>query len=240
MAGPGPHGEGGFRAEAGRLPPSTSSQPCPWAQSTANLPPSYKGSAPDLLSHSWCTGRWADQGWTFGQPATGVIADPIQARQGVARDLPPAPIPATASRPVHCSGLRKTGQIVKTESSESFPVCSTVPFMTSAADPGDYYPGISWDEIDSNQPSLRTVNNGSTARHLPTTQEALRRAIQTLFRHPRPARVNGSRVSLSLVGSASTKACTGACSPPWCALIRLLWGISNATWPHLDYPNLWR
>ncbi|MCT0248304.1 glutathione S-transferase family protein [Synechococcus sp. CS-205] len=174
---PGPSGEGGFRAEAGRYHLYIS-HACPWAHRTAIFR-SIKGLAP-MISHSVVHWHMADQGWTF-QAGDGVIADPIHHAAVLHTIYTNSDSSYSGRVTVPVLWDKETGQIVNNESSEIIRMFNSA-FDGLSAAPGDYYPEDLWDEIDQlNQLIYDTVNNGVYRCGFATSQEAYDEAIQPLF-----------------------------------------------------------
>ncbi len=174
---PGPSGDGGFRAEAGRYHLYIS-HACPWAHRTAIFR-SIKGLA-SMVSVSVVHWLMGEEGWTF-QPGEGVIPDPIHNAR-VLHTIYTNSEPRYSGRvTVPVLWDKATGQIVNNESSEIIRMFNSA-FDGIGATPGDYYPENLWDEIDRlNQLIYDTVNNGVYRCGFATSQEAYDEAIQPLF-----------------------------------------------------------
>jgi putative glutathione S-transferase len=174
---PGPSGEGGFAAEAGRYHLYIS-HACPWAHRTAIFRV-IKGLAP-LVSLSVVHWHMGSEGWTF-EPADGVIPDPIhQARY--LHDVYTQADPHYSGRvTVPVLWDRHTGRIVNNESSEIIRMFNSA-FDAVGATPGDYYPEALRPEIEAlNQRIYDTVNNGVYRCGFATSQSAYDEAIGPLF-----------------------------------------------------------
>src|SRR5262252_5277234 len=152
---PGPSGEGGFAAEAGRYHLYVSLA-CPWAHRTLIFR-ALKGLEPAIsvsVTH-WLMG---EEGWTF-EDGPGVVADPLGARRMYEVYLRSnSSYTGRASVPVLWD---KAGNvIVSNESSEIIRMLNSA-FDGVGAAPGDYYPAELREEIDGlNARIYDTVNNG--------------------------------------------------------------------------------
>jgi putative glutathione S-transferase len=174
---PGPSGEGGFEAAAGRYHLYVS-YACPWAHRTLIFR-RLKG-LEDAISVSVVHWYMAEDGWTFA-PGPGVVADPINGAPFM-RDVYTAADPRYTGRvtvPVLWDKERST--IVSNESSEIIRMLNSA-FDGIGATPGDYYPAALREEIDAvNERVYGDVNNGVYKSGFATTQEAYEDAVKTLF-----------------------------------------------------------
>lgn len=173
---PGPTGEGGFPAEAGRYHLYVSLA-CPWAQRTLILRrlKGLEGMVGLSVTH-WLMG---EQGWSF-EPDEGVIPDPDGARHLYEV--------YTRADP-HCTGRvtvpvlwdKARGTIVNNESADILRMFNAA-FDGVGALPGDYYPAPLREEIDGlNARIYDTVNNGVYKAGFATTQAAYEDAVFPLF-----------------------------------------------------------
>jgi putative glutathione S-transferase len=173
---PGPSGEGGFAAEAGRYHLYVSLA-CPWAHRTL-IYRVLKGLT-GQISISVTNWVMAEAGWTFA-PAEGVIADPQGA--GTLFEIYRRAMPRYSGRvtvPVLWDKQRKT--IVNNESSEIIRMLGSA-FDGMGARPGDYYPLALREEIGAlNARIYDTVNNGVYKAGFATTQAAYEEAVFPLF-----------------------------------------------------------
>jgi putative glutathione S-transferase len=173
---PGPSGEGGFAAEAGRYHLYVSLA-CPWAHRTL-IYRVLKGLT-GQISISVTSWVMAEAGWTFA-PAEGVIADPQCAE--TLFEIYRRAVPRYSGRvtvPVLWDKQRKT--IVNNESSEIIRMLGSA-FDGVGARPGDYYPPALREEIDALNPRIYdTVNNGVYKAGFATTQAAYEEAVFPLF-----------------------------------------------------------
>jgi putative glutathione S-transferase len=174
---PGPTGEGGFEAAAGRYHLYVS-YACPWAHRTLIFR-RLKG-LEDAISVSVVHWYMAEDGWTFA-PGPGVVADPINGAPFM-RDVYTAADPHYTGRvtvPVLWDKERNT--IVSNESSEIIRMLNSA-FDGIGATPGDYYPEALREEIDAiNERVYGDVNNGVYKSGFATTQAAYEEAVTTLF-----------------------------------------------------------
>lgn len=174
---PGPSGDGGFKAEAGRYHLYVSLA-CPWAHRALILR-ALKGlqqAVPVSVVHWYMD----DDGWSFA-PGDGVIADPVHGA-GYLREVYLAADPHHTGRvTVPVLWDRATGTIVSNESSEIIRMFNSA-FDGVGAAPGDYYPAAHRDEIDRvNARVYETVNNGVYKAGFATSQAAYEDAVGPLF-----------------------------------------------------------
>ena len=174
---PGPSGEGGFKAEAGRYHLYVS-YACPWAHRTLIFR-QLKGltSLIDLSVVNWFMGA---QGWTF-EPADGVIADPNvgATRMHQVYTAARSDFTGRVTVPVLWDKQRKT--IVSNESSEIIRMFNSA-FDAVGASGADYYPEDLRAEIDTINPRVYDhVNNGVYKSGFATQQEAYEEAVTALF-----------------------------------------------------------
>jgi putative glutathione S-transferase len=174
---PGPSGQGGFRAEAGRYHLYVS-YACPWAHRTL-IYRSLKG-LQDMVGLSVVHWFMGDQGWTF-EDGPGVVPDPHVGARTVYQ-IYQAADPGFTGRttvPVLWDTQRKT--IVSNESSEIIRMFDSA-FDGLGARPGCTRPPELEREIDAlNDRVYHTVNNGVYKSGFATTQEAYEEAVHPLF-----------------------------------------------------------
>jgi putative glutathione S-transferase len=174
---PGPSGEGGFAAEAGRYHLYVS-YACPWAHRTLIFR-RLKG-LEEHLSLSVVHYLMGSQGWTF-EPAPGVVADSVLGSDFM-HQVYTAASPQFTGRvtvPVLWDKQRRT--IVSNESSEIIRMLNSA-FDGVGARAGDFYPEPLRDEIDRvNERVYHTVNNGVYRCGFATTQQAYEEALGELF-----------------------------------------------------------
>ncbi|MGD1015616.1 MAG: glutathione S-transferase family protein [Roseiarcus sp.] len=175
---PGPSGEGGFRAEAGRYHLYIS-YACPWAHRTLIFR-QLKG-LEDMVGLSVVNWLLGDDGWTFA-PGPRVIPDEINHSRALYEIYVKAK-PDYSGRvtvPVLWDKERRT--IVNNESAEIIRMFNSA-FDALGAAPGDYYPAKLRDEIDElNAKIYATVNNGVYRCGFAATQEAYDEVVAGLFR----------------------------------------------------------
>jgi putative glutathione S-transferase len=175
--GPGPSGEGGFKAEAGRYHLYVSLA-CPWAHRTLIFR-KLKGleSMIDVSVVHWIM---ADRGWTF-EEGDGAAGDSIH-QSDYLHQIYTRAHPSYTGRvtvPVLWDKERQT--IVNNESSEIIRMFNSAFDETGAVD-GDYYPETNRNAIDEiNAEIYDHVNNGVYKSGFATTQEAYEDAVVPLF-----------------------------------------------------------
>jgi putative glutathione S-transferase len=174
---PGPTGDGGFRAEAGRYHLYVSLA-CPWAHRTLIFR-ALKG-LKSAISVSVVHWRMAEHGWTFDE-GPGVIPDPILGAQRLyevyVRSNPTYSGRATV--PVLWDKHRNV--IVSNESSEIIRMLNMA-FDHIGALPADFHPVELRAMIDAfNARIYPTVNNGVYRAGFAITQEAYEEAVRPLF-----------------------------------------------------------
>lgn len=174
---PGPSGEGGFAAEAGRYHLYVSLA-CPWAH-RALIFRVLKGLEAfiDVSVVHWLM---LDKGWTFAA-GEGVVPDPIGGAQCL-HEVYTGANPGYSGRvTVPVLWDKRTGMIVSNESAEIIRMFNSA-FNGIGAKPGDYYPAALRAEIDAlNERIYGTVNNGVYKAGFATTQGAYEEALGPLF-----------------------------------------------------------
>jgi putative glutathione S-transferase len=173
---PGPSGEGGFAAEAGRYHLYVSLA-CPWAHRTLIFR-ALKG-LDAMISLSVVNWVMAERGWDF-RPGESVIADPEGAETlfEIYRRADPG-YSGRVTVPVLWD--RQRAAIVNNESSEIIRMLGSA-FDGIGARPGDYYPAPLRPEIDAlNARIYDTVNNGVYKAGFATSQNAYEEALRPLF-----------------------------------------------------------
>ncbi|WP_087069473.1 glutathione S-transferase family protein [Cyanobium sp. NIES-981] len=174
---PGPSGDGGFRAAAGRYHLYIS-HACPWAHRTAIFRV-IKG-LEELVSLSVVHWHMGAEGWTF-QPGDGVIADPIHQARCLHSVYTRADPHYSGRVTVPVLWDRESGRIVNNESADIIRMFNSA-FEAVGAAPGDFYPEPLRSEIDAlNQRIYDTVNNGVYRCGFATSQSAYDEAIGPLF-----------------------------------------------------------
>lgn len=174
---PGPSGQGGFAAEAGRYHLYVSLA-CPWAHRTLIMR-ALKGLDP-MISVSVVHWLMLEHGWTF-HAGPGVVADPVNKAEFLHQVYTAAKPTYTGRVTVPILWDKQTHTIVSNESSKIIRMLGTA-FDHLGATPGDYYPEALRADIDAlNSRIYDTVNNGVYRAGFATTQEAYDEAIGPLF-----------------------------------------------------------
>lgn len=174
---PGPSGEGGFRAEAGRYHLYVSLA-CPWAHRTL-IYRQLKG-LDGLIDVSVVSWLMREHGWTFDTAtgSTGDALDDLQfLHQRYTRDDPcytgRVTVPTLWDKQRQC--------IVNNESAEIIRMFNSA-FDELTGNDLDLYPAPLREEIDTlNARIYPAVNNGVYRAGFATTQEAYEEAFATLF-----------------------------------------------------------
>lgn len=198
---PGPSGEGGFAAQAGRYHLYVSLA-CPWAHRTLIFR-ALKG-LEAMIGVSVVNPHMAEDGWTFA-PAPGVVSDPVgQARYLYEVYLRARPdYSGRVTVPVLWDRQRNT--IVSNESSEIIRMLNSA-FDGVGARPGDYAPADLLPQIDAiNAHVYDTINNGVYKAGFATDQQVYEREVANSFESldALDARLSGQRY---LLGERITEA----------------------------------
>ncbi len=174
---PGPSGEGGFNAQAGRYHLYVSLA-CPWAHRTLIFR-TLKG-LENTISVSVVHWYMAENGWSF-QPGDGVVLDSVNGADYLHQIYTAAKSDYSGRVTVPVLWDKKTRTIVSNESSEIIRMFNTA-FDEIGASQGDFYPEPLRAEIDVlNKRIYNTVNNGVYKAGFATTQEAYEEAVVPLF-----------------------------------------------------------
>lgn len=174
---PGPSGEGGFRAEAGRYHLYVSLA-CPWAHRTLILRARKK--LEGMVGLSVVHWRMLEEGWTF-EDGPGVIPDPLHGARCLHQVYTAADPRYTGRVTVPVLWDKARGTIVSNESAEILRMFDHA-FDDAGAAPGDHYPQALRGEIDAvNALVYDRVNNGVYKAGFATTQEAYEEAARALF-----------------------------------------------------------
>ncbi|WP_435228758.1 glutathione S-transferase family protein [Pseudopelagicola sp. nBUS_20] len=174
---PGPSGDGGFPAEAGRYHLYVSLA-CPWAHRTLIFR-ALKG-LEDMISVSIVHWYMADKGWTF-QAGDETAPDTVNDAKFLHQVYTAAKSDYSGRVTVPVLWDKKGRTIVSNESPEIIRMLNSA-FDGIGAKSGDYYPSAFRDEIEVlNQRIYDTVNNGVYKAGFATTQEAYEEAIVPLF-----------------------------------------------------------
>ncbi len=175
---PGPDGQGGFKAEAGRYHLYVSLA-CPWAHRTL-IYRKLKGLEP-LIDVSVVSWLMAEHGWTFDK-STGSSGDALDdldyLHQRYSRDDPKysgrVTVPVLWDRERQC--------IVNNESAEIIRIFNDA-FGELTGSTLDFYPEALHGEIDAlNARIYPAINNGVYRAGFATTQDAYEEAFDDLFR----------------------------------------------------------
>ncbi|HEY0181887.1 MAG TPA: glutathione S-transferase family protein [Rhodopila sp.] len=174
---PGPTGQDGFRAVAGRYHLYVSLA-CPWAHRTLIMR-TLKG-LQDIIPISVTNWLMAEQGWTFA-PGEGVIPDSLYSSRYVHELYARADDQYSGRATVPILWDHHTQTIVNNESADIIRMFGSA-FDQAGAKPGDYYPQALRPEIDEvNQRVYDTLNNGVYKAGFATTQAAYEAAVGPLF-----------------------------------------------------------
>jgi putative glutathione S-transferase len=174
---PGPTGQDGFRAVAGRYHLYVSLA-CPWAHRTLIMR-MLKG-LQDIIPISVTHWLMAEHGWTFA-PGDGVISDPLYNSRYLYELYARADDEYSGRASVPILWDRHTQTIVNNESADIIRMFGSA-FDQVGARPGDYYPQPLRHEIDMvNQRIYETLNNGVYRCGFATTQAAYEAAVVPLF-----------------------------------------------------------
>ncbi|RYE09062.1 MAG: glutathione S-transferase family protein [Hyphomicrobiales bacterium] len=174
---PGPSGEGGFAAEAGRYHLYVS-YACPWAHRTLIFR-ALKG-LEDIITVSVVSPKMADEtGWTF--KSEGATGDSLYGADHLYQIYQRARPDYTGRVTVPVLWDKQRQTIVNNESSEIIRMLNSA-FDGLTANEDDYYPEALRPGIDAlNQRIYDTVNNGVYKAGFATKQEAYEEAVAALF-----------------------------------------------------------
>jgi putative glutathione S-transferase len=174
---PGPTGEGGFPAEAGRYHLYVSLA-CPWAHRTL-IVRALKG-LEEMITASVVHWRMLEQGWSF-EAGPGVVADPVMDADHL-HELYTRSCPDYSGRvtvPILYDRVRD--EIVSNESSEIIRMLGGA-FDHLGARAGDFYPEALRPEIDAiNARIYDAINNGVYKAGFATEQAPYEAAVTELF-----------------------------------------------------------
>jgi len=174
---PGPSGEGGFPAEAGRYHLYVSLA-CPWAH-RALIMRARKG-LEDAIGLSVVHWHMGPEGWTF-EPGPGVVPDTVNNARFLHQVYTAADPRYTGRVTVPVLWDKQRGTIVNNESAEIIRMLDHA-FDGLGARAGDHYPEPLRAEIDTlNATIYGTVNNGVYKAGFATTQQAYEDAVRPLF-----------------------------------------------------------
>lgn len=174
---PGPTGDGGFRAEAGRYHLYIA-QSCPWAHRTMIFR-RIKG-LEDMISVSVVNAISGTNGWTF-EDGHGVVPDPVFGADCLYEIYQKSDPAYTGLVTVPTLWDKAQKKLVSNESSEMIRMFNSA-FDDIGALPGDYYPEELRAEIDEiNELVYPAINNGVYRVGFATSQEAYAAAYTRLF-----------------------------------------------------------
>ena len=231
---PGPTGEGGYKAEAGRYHLYISHN-CPWAYRTFIIR-RLKG-LEDIISLSIASPTRKEQGWTFTNDP-GAIVDEVNGATYLHEVYTKADQNYTGRVTVPTLWDKKNNTIVTNESSEIIRMFNSE-FVEVGANDIDFYPDKLRDDINEiNKLVYDNVNNGVYRCGFASTQDAYEEAFYKLFNtlDELEARLGKNRY---LVGGVITEADWRLFS----TLIRfdiVYYGLFKCNKKHIyDYKNLW-
>ena len=174
---PGPSGDGGFKAEAGRYHLYVSLA-CPWAHRTLIMR-RFKG-LEGMIDVSTVHWLMRDKGWTFS-PGPDVTGDPIHSAAYLHQVYTAADPGYTGKVTVPVLWDRARETIVSNESADIIRMFNTA-FDGVGAAAGDYYPRDLRAEIDLlNDRIYPTLNNGVYRAGFAANQDAYEEAVGPLF-----------------------------------------------------------
>ncbi len=174
---PGPSGQGGFKAEAGRYHLYVSLA-CPWAHRTLIFR-RLKG-LESMISLSVVHWHMAEQGWQFSS-GPGVIGDPLFDADYLHQLYTQADTHYSGRVTVPLLWDKHNRCPVSNESADIIRMFNTA-FDALGATPGDYYPEALRPKIDAfNQRIYDEINNGVYKAGFATSQAAYEEALYPLF-----------------------------------------------------------
>ncbi|MBB3978973.1 putative glutathione S-transferase [Rhizobium azooxidifex] len=174
---PGPTGEGGFAAEAGRYHLYVSLA-CPWAHRTLIFRKLKK--LEDLISVSIVDPVMLSNGWEFKGTDGGTV-DPLFGAETLWQVYLKADPHYSGRVTVPVLWDKKQGRMVSNESAEIIRMFNSA-FDGITGSHDDYYPAPLRAKIDAlNETIYDTVNNGVYKAGFATTQEAYAENVRTLF-----------------------------------------------------------
>jgi putative glutathione S-transferase len=232
--GPGPTGEGGFAAEAGRYHLYVS-HACPWAHRTMIFRELKE--LTNVVSVSIAEPLYGKTGWEFGTARGGTV-DSANGKTALAEVYLMADPNYTGRVSVPTLWDKKRRTIVNNESSEIIRMLNSA-FGALTNVHTDYYPAELRGEIDRiNDLVYSTVNNGVYRAGFATSQEAYEEAARGIFETLDQLEERLSRRRY-LVGHQITEA-------DW-RLFTTLVRFDSVYYSHFkcnlrriaDYPNLW-
>lgn len=173
---PGPTGEGGFKAEAGRYHLYVAWN-CPWAHRTLIFRALKK--LDGLIDVSWVRPRRTDQGWVFD--VDGEYRDRLFGADALHEIYTRAVPDYSGKVTVPVLWDNQSGRIVSNESAEIIRMLN-IAFVDVAPESPNYVPDNLVDEIDAwNDKIYNNLNNGVYRAGFASTQEAYDSAVQDVF-----------------------------------------------------------
>lgn len=174
---PGPSGEGGYRAEAGRYHLFAALN-CPWAHRTL-IYRQIKGLS-ELISVSLAAPLRTDQGWVF-EAGSERFSEPLYGLSALHKLYVRADEHYTGRVTVPVLWDKQTESIVSNESSEIIRIFNGA-FNQLTGNTQDYCPAEQLAEIDElNEFIFSRINNGVYQAGFARTQEAYSEAVTILF-----------------------------------------------------------
>ena len=175
---PGPSGEGGFPAEAGRYHLYVSLA-CPWAHRTIIF--RHLKKLESVISMSVTSWHMGDDGWTF-DTEEGSSGDTVNGtQQAFGRSICGPTRNTPAASPCRCCGTRSATPSSTTSRPRSSG-CSTRRSTLLTNERTDYYPPDLRSEIDAvNDLVYANVNNGVYRAGFATVQAAYEEAFRNVF-----------------------------------------------------------
>jgi glutathionyl-hydroquinone reductase len=175
--GPGPSGDGGFSAEAGRYHLYVSLA-CPWAHRTVIF--RHLKRLENVISMSVTSWLMGEQGWTF-ERSEGSTGDAVNGVDKMSEIYVLAAPKYTGRVTVPVLWDKKRRTIVSNESSEIIRMLNSA-FDDFTNDHADYYPPALRAEIDAvNDLVYSNVNNGVYRAGFATVQDAYEEAFRSVF-----------------------------------------------------------
>lgn len=174
---PGPSGDGGFAAEAGRYHLYVSLA-CPWAHRTMIFRALKK--LEDVISVTVVDSLMGKQGWVFGS-GNGFAPDTVNGKAKLSEIYLLADPHYTGRVSVPVLWDKKRGTIVNNESADIIRMLNSA-FNAFTDDRTDYCPAELRDEIERiNQLVYENINNGVYRTGFAQTQEAYAEAFRQVF-----------------------------------------------------------
>ena len=175
---PGPSGEGGFKAEAGRYHLYVS-YACPWAH-RALIFRALKA-LEDMIDVSVTHWFMGENGWTFAKDPDGIVEDWLFGSKFFYEVYLKADPHYTGRVTVPTVWDKEKQTIVSNESADIIRMFNSA-FDSVGAKDGDYYPEARRAQIDDiNDRVYHTVNNGVYKAGFATSQAAYEEAVLPLF-----------------------------------------------------------